>query len=45
MTYLTKLLPYVKSSLMILFSKGIDTHNSQNALNSNLESISNWAYQ
>ena len=28
-----------------LFSKVIDTRNSQNALNSDLESISNWAYQ
>ena len=28
-----------------LFSKVIDTRNSQNALSSDLESISNWAYQ
>ena len=27
------------------FSKVIDTRNSQNALNSDLESIGNWAYQ
>ena len=28
-----------------VFSEVIDTRNSQNALNSDLESISNWAYQ
>ena len=43
---------YVKSSIRkifaddtSLFSKVIDTSNSQNGLNSDLESISNLAYQ
>ena len=31
--------------ILHFFSKVIDTHNSQNALNSDLESISNWTYQ
>ena len=39
MTYLTELLPYVKCFL--IFSKDIDICNSQNALNFDLESISN----
>ena len=42
-----ELLPYVKSLMMMLdfFQKLVDTCNSKNALNSDAESISYWAYQ
>ena len=47
MICLTELLLYAKSLLVILlfYQKVIDTCNCQNDLNSELESISNWAYQ
>ena len=47
MICLTELLLYAKSLLVILlfYQKVIDTCNCQNDLNSEWESISNWAYQ
>ena len=39
-TFICKILPDTS-----LFPKVLDTHNSQNILNSDLESISHWAYQ
>ena len=47
MPCLTELLLYAKSLLVILlfYQKVIDACNWQNYLNSELESISNWAYQ
>ena len=43
MTYQKVLYQYLKSLLMILFSKVINTINSENTLNADLKSLSNWA--
>ena len=45
MTYQKVLYQYLKSLLMMFFSKVINTINSENTLNADLKSLSNWAYQ